>query len=68
MEEERWNICKRCPLYTIRYGGQCNNKLWLDVDTNDVSTSAKPGYIRGCGCLLENKIKNPASVCPCGKW
>lgn len=66
--EYRLNICYKCPIYSTRMGGLCNNKLWLDPKTNDVSTSKKSGYIRGCGCLLKSKVKNPDSSCIADKW
>lgn len=66
--EYRMSICQRCPVYSTKYGGLCNNKLWFNPETNDVSTSSKIGYIRGCGCLLESKVKNPDAVCVAEKW
>ena len=46
----------------------CNAKLYVNPETNDVSTEPKEGYIKGCGCHLEWKIKNINSKCPAGKW
>lgn len=62
---ERWNICKQCPLYS---NGICNNKLWLNIETGDVSIVEKFGYKRGCGCSLKYKIPGPFAKCPLGKW
>lgn len=66
--EFRINICYKCPLYSTKYGGLCNDKLWLDPITNDVSTYSQPGYTRGCGCLLESKVKQELASCPLDKW
>lgn len=66
----RMNICKKCPLYKNKYlvFPICNSNLYLNPKTNDVSTSPKDGYIRGCGCSLEYRTNNPKIHCVCGKW
>lgn len=63
--EERMEICSKCPIYTR---GRCNSNLWLNPDTNDVSTYARPGYVRGCNCLISIKAKNSSNHCVAGKW
>lgn len=68
MSERRLNICYSCPIYSTRLGGLCNNKLWLNPNTGDVSTTKKEGYKNGCGCRLQAKTKLPNAVCPLGKW
>ena len=68
LSEKRLNICYRCPIYSSKYGGTCNNKLWLNIETRDISLEPKTGYKNGCGCILESKTKNPASSCPLDKW
>ena len=65
--EERKEICKRCPIYSPVLG-LCNPKLWLNPETNEVSTSAKAGYIRGCGCYILIKMRNLNNHCVAGKW
>lgn len=65
---ERMKICKICPLYSQRLGGMCNNRLFLNVETGDVSLEAKPGYHRGCGCRLNAKLTLNHEKCPVGKW
>lgn len=66
----RMNICKRCPLYKNKYFlfPVCNEKLYLNPITNDVSTTPKEGYRRGCGCNLEYRTLNPTQHCINGKW
>lgn len=65
--EERKKICFACPIYQSSQQ-RCNPKLWLNPDTNEVSTYSKPGYIRGCGCYIMTKMKNLNSHCVAGKW
>lgn len=68
ISSNRLEICYRCPLYSSRLGGVCNNRLWLNVNTGDVSTTKKPGYSSGCGCRLSAKTRLPNAKCPVGKW
>lgn len=65
--EQRLEICKKCPIYSVNRG-ICNPKLYLNPDTGDVTTSQKPGYIRGCGCNVFFKAKNRTNHCNAGKW
>ena len=46
---ERTKICRSCPICDTDKE-ICNAKLYLNPETNDVSTTPKPGYIKGCGC------------------
>ena len=62
----RLAICKKCPIYSI--DGRCNSKLWLNPDTNEVSTYQKVGFIRGCNCIIAIKAKNQSNHCVAGKW
>lgn len=68
--ESRIAICKKCPLYKRKYMivAYCNEKLYLNPKTNDVSTYPKDGYIKGCGCTIEYKANNLNNHCPCKKW
>lgn len=65
--EERKNICRKCPIFSPS-NGKCNPSLWLDPETNQVSTHPKSGYIRGCGCTLAFKWPNAHNHCNAGKW
>ena len=65
--ESRRNICKICPIYSPSRD-VCSSSLWLNPETNDVSTYRKSGYIRGCGCHISLKTRNPNSRCIAGKW
>lgn len=68
LSKNRLQICHRCPLYSNRLGGLCNSRLWLNVNTGDVSTTHKEGYIAGCGCRVNAKTRLPNAKCPVGKW
>lgn len=68
LREERLKICVKCPLYSPRWGGQCNNRLWYNKETGDVSTRFKEGYVKGCGCRLRAKTTILDEKCPAGKW
>ena len=64
---KRTIICRKCPICDNERE-ICNAHLYLNPDTNDVSTESKEGYIKGCGCHLKWKIANIKSKCPAGKW
>lgn len=68
LKEVRLNICLKCPLYSPRLGGSCNNRLWLDPKTGDVSLTYKEDYVKGCGCRLNAKTTLAKEKCPAGKW
>ena len=65
--EQRKEICLKCPIYSS-FTQKCNPKLWINPDTDDVSTKPKAGYIRGCGCYILVKMKNLNAHCIAGKW
>ena len=65
--DERKKICLACPIYNpVRE--ICNPNLWINPDNDDVSTSPKSGYIRGCSCHVLIKMKNLNAHCVAGKW
>ena len=66
--DERLEICYKCPIYSKLRGGRCNANLWLNPQTNEVSTYAKIGYVRGCNCFVKIKARNPREHCVAGKW
>lgn len=68
MSKNRLNICYRCPLYSPKLGGICNDKLWMNVNTGQISSIKKPGYINGCSCRLTAKTRVPEAKCPANKW
>lgn len=68
MSKKRLKICYTCPLYSSKFGGICNNKLWLNPNTGDVSLTEKKNYVRGCSCRLLAKTRLANQACPAGKW
>lgn len=65
--QTRTEICSNCPICDVNKG-ICNSNLYLNPETNDVSTKPKSGYTKGCGCYLKRKIEQIKSKCPLGKW
>lgn len=65
--KDREQICKSCPILNPQKQ-ICNPKLWINPDTNEVSTYPKSGYIRGCGCMVFKKMRNLNAHCVAGKW
>jgi hypothetical protein len=68
ISDERLKICKRCPLYSSKFGGLCNNKLYIDPNTGKISIEKRDGYVRGCGCRLQAKTTILHEKCVAGKW
>lgn len=68
LTEQRLRICYQCPLYSKKLGGMCNDKLWMDPLTGDVSVEFKEGYRKGCGCRLQAKTTLTEARCPFKKW
>lgn len=68
IKTKRLEICYDCPLYLNKYGGVCNNRLWLNLETGDISLIQKTGYKNGCGCRLQSKTTLPDAKCPLDKW
>ena len=67
--EQRFEICKKCPLIKYsEHGPVCNKDLWLNQKTGETSTIGKSGWINGCGCHLEHRVNNPDVHCKLGKW
>lgn len=62
---DRLEICKNCPIYTNK---RCNSSLWINPETDEVSTYARRGFVRGCGCFVEVKARNQSNHCIAGKW
>ena len=65
--EERLAICRKCPIYN-KLKDRCSSSLWINPNTDDISTYAKAGYIRGCNCIISVKARNPINHCVAGKW
>lgn len=67
--KKRIAICNECPLQMTKFGVQyCCPYLYLNPKTNQVSTVAKEGFYKGCGCVLGSKTRVPEKHCPAKKW
>lgn len=68
--KERIGICRQCKLMKMdkTFGETCNSRLYLNPETDEVSTEAKPGFFRGCGCVMGSKTRVQSAKCPAGKW
>jgi len=64
---ERLAICNKCPLY-IKDHEVCNPYLWMNPSTKETSSVKKSGYMKGCGCLITRKARQPSSHCHLGLW
>lgn len=68
LSESRLEICYRCPLFLNKLGGICNDKLWYNPNTGDISTTKKVGYKNGCSCRIRAKARLANAKCPLDKW
>lgn len=50
------------------YGMKCDERKWISPDGTKSSFFKKLGWKKGCGCMLNSKVKNPNNHCVCGKW
>lgn len=66
--EARRKICEKCPIYSSKNGGVCNSNLWINPENDDISFEEKPGFVRGCGCMLRFKWRDSSNKCIAGKW
>jgi hypothetical protein len=68
--ELRISICKKCKLYTDNgiMPSLCNPYLYLNPNTNETSKTPKPGFYKGCGCVLGSKTRVKEEKCPAKKW
>lgn len=64
---ERIEICHRCGIYNLELK-TCDGGLFINPETNKVSTTPKEGYIKGCNCYIPRKVLNIKAKCPAGKW
>lgn len=66
--DERLKICESCPLWEVTdYGPVCSKKKYINSEQK-TSYLPKKGYVKGCGCKLFYKTKNPNEHCIIGLW
>ena len=63
----RLKTCEHCGIYDIEKK-LCNGSLYINPKNNDVSTTLKQDYYKGCGCYIPRKVLNSNAKCPAGKW
>lgn len=69
LSKNRLEICRKCKLYKkASYGEICNNNLFLNPETDEVSVFPKQGFYKGCGCRLAAKTTLSTAHCPAKKW
>lgn len=68
--EERLKICEKCKLVKIdpTYGPVCDSSKYMNLQTGEISRIPKSGWVRGCGCKLKWKTRDPGSRCVAKKW
>lgn len=68
--KERLAICKKCPLFKndVEKGYICNPAKYLSPDGKEVSYFSKPGWVKGCGCLIALRIQSSRAHCVAKKW
>lgn len=67
---KRITVCRKCKLRKIDtiFGEMCNPSMYLNPDTDEISSEEKPGFFSGCGCILGSKTRVRELECPVGKW
>lgn len=69
LSEKRLEICRKCPLYKEdEFSPICDNKKYISRDGKDWSYFPKKGYVKGCNCRLNSKVKNPSNHCIIKLW
>lgn len=68
--EERIEICKKCPLYSISAIGEiCDSKKCVNPEKQEVVEKyPNNGSICGCGCRLSAKTRLKSAKCVLSKW
>lgn len=67
--EERLEICRNCPIMRMtEYGMKCDDRKWISPDGKEGSFFKRDGWKKGCGCMLQYKVKNQTNHCVAGLW
>jgi hypothetical protein len=66
---KRIKICEKCKLYIDHptFGPLCNNRLFINPITDEISNTKKEGFKKGCGCILRSKTRVVNAKCPINK-
>jgi hypothetical protein len=70
LSNKRMAICEKCKLYKehVTFGPLCNNKLYINIDTDETSDLPEKNFKKGCGCILRSKTRVINAKCPISKW
>lgn len=68
--KNRIEICRKCKLLIDNkvFGEICNPALYLNPKTNETSKVPKPGFVKGCSCVMGSKARVKEAHCVAGKW
>jgi len=67
--KQRMEICRNCPIMRItEFGMKCDDRKWISPDGQQSSFLKKDGWVKGCGCYINSKAKNPNKHCVIGLW
>jgi len=67
--EKRLEICSNCPIMRItEYGMKCDDRKWISPDGKEGSFFKKDGWKKGCGCILNYKVRNASNHCVIRLW
>lgn len=70
LAEKRLEICRNCVLSTILDTGlKCDSNKWINKNNfEEWSYLPKENFVRGCGCLLHFRSRNPEKHCVVDRW
>lgn len=63
----RQRICNSCPIH-LEEENICDAYSYINPETMEKSKKLKEGFIKGCGCFCEFRIKNINNHCIAGLW
>lgn len=70
LRDSRMKVCESCKLLKEDkiFGLKCGKHIYLNPETDETSNTWKEGFYKGCGCILDAKLRVENSKCPLGKW
>lgn len=68
--EKRLQVCSTCPLFRKQWDGnhRCDSSKYMKPETKETSYLPKKGFVRGCSCIIEYKVRQPNAKCVAGLW
>jgi hypothetical protein len=69
LSSKRMEECMKCDLIIdTPFGYVCDYKMYINPKTKETSIVDRPGYVKGCGCILNSKTRVKEASCPGNKW